>query len=87
MDNKFICPVCGFDQLKEPAYGQDGEPSYQICPCCGFEFGFDDGTKSETFISYREKWIKTGALWFNQKLRPQNWSIDAQLENIPKSKS
>lgn len=42
---KYICPVCGFDGLKEAPYGPDKEPSYEICPNCGVEFGFDDRKK------------------------------------------
>jgi len=39
---KYTCPVCGFNGLKEAPYGPNQEPSYEICPNCGFEFGFDD---------------------------------------------
>ncbi len=37
MSAHFTCPVCGYPSLQEePFY------SYEICPCCGVEFGFDD---------------------------------------------
>ena len=39
---KYICPVCGYDRLEEPVYDEIGEPSFEICSCCGVEFGFDD---------------------------------------------
>jgi transcription elongation factor Elf1 len=39
---KYICPVCGFNGLKEAPYGPNQEPSYEICSNCGVEFGFDD---------------------------------------------
>ena len=42
-EQKYICPVCGFNDLKEAPFGLNQEPSYEICPCCGFEFGFDGG--------------------------------------------
>jgi len=42
---KYTCPVCGFNELQEPPYGPHQEPSYEICPRCGFESGFDDGGK------------------------------------------
>lgn len=44
---KYTCPVCGFDGLKEAPYGPNQEPSYEICPNCGFEFGFDDRNDSK----------------------------------------
>ncbi|MED4649062.1 hypothetical protein P9293_17030 [Bacillus inaquosorum] len=39
---KYTCPVCRFKGLTEPAYDKEGTHSYEICPCCGFQFGFDD---------------------------------------------
>lgn len=39
---KYICPICGYDKLLEPPYDEYNNPSYEICPCCGFEYGFDD---------------------------------------------
>ena len=44
---KYTCPVCAFDGLKEAPYGPHQEPSYEICPNCGFEFGFDDRNDSK----------------------------------------
>lgn len=32
---KYICAVCGHDQLDEPQWEGDA-PSYEICPCCFF---------------------------------------------------
>ena len=37
-----MCPVCGYIGLNEQPYDDNGCPSYEICSCCGFEFGFDD---------------------------------------------
>lgn len=37
-----VCRVCGAKQL-EPPWGNDGlTPSYEICDCCGVEFGYED---------------------------------------------
>jgi hypothetical protein len=55
-----------------------GDPSYDVCPCCGFEFGNDDepGTGAETasFESYRADWIAGGCRWFDERARPANWT-------------
>ena len=33
---KYICPVCGYKGLDEPAYDENYlEDSYDICSCCG----------------------------------------------------
>ena len=60
MKKNHICPVCGFDGLKEPAFGPNNEPSYEICPSCGFESGFDAGNDPAIFAEFRQRWIKNG---------------------------
>jgi hypothetical protein len=60
-----------------------GKPSYEVCDCCGYEFGNDDdpGTaEGESFKKYREEWVAAGCKWFNEKKRPQGWSVEKQLE-------
>lgn len=67
---KHICPVCG--------YGMDLPASdYNICQCCGVEFGYEDaGTTHEEL---RSRWIARGAPWLCEELRPEGWSLTAQL--------
>jgi len=79
---EYICPVCGYPKLKEQPYDKDGNPSYVICDCCGFEFGFDDSSKNFSYKEYRKKWIEDGANWFSPSKKPGNWSLTDQLKNI-----
>lgn len=79
-----ICPVCGYDKLDESPYDQDGNPSYEICKCCGFEFGFDDHSEGNSFESYRKKWIEGGAKWFSEKAKTETWDLNKQLARILK---
>jgi hypothetical protein len=54
-----------------------GTPSYEVCPCCGFEFGNDDnpGTADPiSFERYRQQWLSEGAPWFDPSIRPVGWS-------------
>lgn len=86
MNNKkaYICPICGYDRLPEPPRDEHGCPTYVICPCCGFEFGFDDDSEGHTYSTYRQHWIDRGFPFFNAKKRPANWNIRTmkrQLEN------
>ena len=67
MSKKHICPVCEFDGLLEAAFGPNNEPSHEICPRCGFEFGFDGGNDPAVFKEFRQRWIKNGAKWFMPK--------------------
>jgi hypothetical protein len=80
----YLCPVCGWDQLTEEPYDRDGNPSYEICPCCGFEFGFDDGSRQETFAVYRKKWLEKGATWFDPDACPAHWDLSRQLRKVEK---
>lgn len=83
-----ICPVCGYDSLEEAPYDINGNPSYTICPCCGFEFGFDDSSKGYTFTKYREKWIDKGFPFFDEEKKPSRWNKNRllkQLKNIRRS--
>lgn len=74
----YTCPVCGFNELPHPPYvvwpppqgvelrppyvDQLGNPSYQICDRCDYEFGFDDdpggGLAGASFEEYRSEWMK-----------------------------
>lgn len=81
-NKKYICPICGYDKLDECPYDIAGEPSFDICPCCGFEYGYDDMNSGFTFEQYREKWIKDGCKWFDREGKPENWELNKQLRNI-----
>lgn len=68
----------------EPPYSTFlGEPSYEVCACCGFEFGNDDepgtGHAGASFAEYRTRWMKDGAQWFNPALKPAGWDVHHQL--------
>ena len=66
-----------------PPYGQPyEEPSCEVCACCGFEFGNDDGPGTappKTFAEYLADWIDSGCLWFDPTRKPEGWSLNEQL--------
>ena len=66
-----------------PPYGvRYGLPSYEVCACCGFEFGNDDdpGTAAPaTFDQYRNEWIEGGCEWFDPSKKPADWDAKSQL--------
>lgn len=81
-----FCRVCGYELSFSP-WGEDGmSPSYEICPCCGAEFGCDDYTPEST-MAYRDKWINSGAEWFDQDMMPDNWCLEKQLHNCERIKT
>ena len=86
MNTLHVCLVCGFEGLEEPIF-VDGEytKTYEICPCCGFEYGFSEDhdvihgfiTIPEEFLEvafqlYRKKWIEEGMRIFSPEAIPEN---------------
>lgn len=79
----YNCRVCGLC-LDDPPWGHDGRcPSYEYCPCCGVEFGYQDANASGA-CNYRQKWLDDGAKWAEPAQRPPDWNPDAQIEHVPK---
>lgn len=77
------CPVCAFPELPEPARTASGEPSYDYCPSCGFQFGVTDDDKGETYESWRQKWIANGMHWsIPGQQPPADWDPRAQLATL-----
>ena len=66
----FQCRICGLIQSDLP-WGEDGKtPSFDICSCCGVEFGYQDAT-IYAIKRYRQKWISEGAKWFQPESKPE----------------
>lgn len=78
---EYICRVCGYDNSPEE-FWEDNNPMYIICPCCGCESGNEDYT-IESAKEYRIEWIEKGMKWFDNSLKPEDWSFTNQLERIP----
>jgi hypothetical protein len=66
----FTCPVCGYAFMDAPP------KDYEICSCCGTEFGNDD--EFMTHAELRSRWIHKGAPWFYGH-PPMNWNPWWQL--------
>lgn len=76
------CPVCGYQGLIEPPYDALGCASFEICPCCGVELGYDDATR--THLELRERWIAAGMKWWSTtRPAPVDWDPAAQLVAAP----
>jgi hypothetical protein len=76
------CRVCGW-RLERPPWGSDGRtPSFETCPCCGVEFGYQDFTPLGA-TRYRKLWVKAGARWAQPHKRPTDWDLEPQMEQVP----
>lgn len=77
------CRVCGLRQ-HEAIWGADGQsPTYNICACCGCEFGYEDCDPGGV-QGRRESWIAKGGVWFDPARQPAEWSLEDQLAKVPR---
>lgn len=73
---------------KPPYAAHFGEPSFQMCLCCGYEFGYHDEPETGrpvSFANHLKEWMAEGATWFDDARTPQGWRIQDQLrgQKIP----
>jgi hypothetical protein len=76
------CPVCGYPDFV--AFEDKlGVTTYEICPCCGVQSGYEYGEKATTddFSRLRQKWIseRGGAWWSNAHKQPEGWDHISQM--------
>lgn len=76
------CRVCGYEP-DAPPWGISGaDPSWEICPCCGVEFGYEDSSLEGT-RQYRDRWLNSGARWLDPTEAPDGLSAEARLARVP----
>jgi transcription elongation factor Elf1 len=77
---RYTCLVCGYPDLTRP-YGDFLHPTYEICPCCGYQYGYDDHYRSP--INWRTAWIEEdGMRWWAHGGPPGNWDPHRQLTRL-----
>jgi hypothetical protein len=77
------CRICGFRPDTSP-WGPDGRtPSFEICPSCGVEYGYEDSTP--TAVSrYRREWLNNGGIWSDASIPKDGLTSQQRLRNIPR---
>jgi hypothetical protein len=79
---EYRCRVCGLAQA-DPIWGSDGQcPTFEICACCGCEFGYQDCTP-EGIQRHRSRWFDGGGAWLTPSEMPSDWSRPAQQSVVP----
>lgn len=80
----FMCPVCGFDGLEEPARTLSGGGSDEYCPSCDFQFGVTDIDQGFSDAAWRTLWVARGKPWSHLLYEPQppGWNPDAFLASV-----
>ncbi|CCE22764.1 conserved protein of unknown function [Methylotuvimicrobium alcaliphilum 20Z] len=70
------CPLCGWGPLEKPYESMEELWfSYDICDCCGCEYGLDDNEP------YYEKWVSEGCRWLYPEAKPTGWRLQDQLQH------
>jgi len=68
----YTCPVCAVGGMEDPPH------DYNICPCCGTEFDYDD--HAHGYLELRNAWLARGGPWFSTATKPpRGWNPYAQL--------
>ena len=81
-----VCPVCGFDKLVESPRNRTGGASFEICSCCGFQFGVTDDDQGISYDDHRQQWIANGMAWTSTGKKPaKGWNPQTQLGNLARS--
>lgn len=79
----YECPVCGYPSLVDPPHSPTGGASHEICPSCGFEFGYTDDSEGFTYEQWRNDWIANGMPWNGIGIRPPlEWDPVQQLRAV-----
>lgn len=77
-----LCRVCGCEPADAP-WGPDGlTPTFEICPSCGVEFGYEDGTLSG-IRRYRDQWLEAGGRWSDNSVPDDGLDVSKRLERVP----
>ena len=85
----FVCPVCGYPDLDENPRGELTGGSYEICPSCGIQFGYNDEAggnpeaRAGAYEKWRKLWIESGMIWDKGRTEPPpGWNPRRQLLNV-----
>lgn len=60
--------------------------SFELCPCCGVEWGYDDAT-ADSALEYRERWIGAGAPWRSRFVESDGLSVSSRLARLKTAES
>ena len=82
-DGRYICPICGFQIKGKPPYDpQTHKPSFEWCPCCEYQFGWDDRIGPLALAgSLQAKWEELREQWLGAAANAEQ--VARQLSNLP----
>ncbi|RYX85725.1 hypothetical protein EON83_05145 [bacterium] len=81
--NLNCCRVCGYKYEEDYfPWGTDGKvATFDICFCCGVEFGYQDCLEN-SITKFRSAWMAKGCPWRDPKYKPEAWTWEKQKTQI-----
>lgn len=84
MGEEVHCRVCGYELPAYPWSDGGSAPSFELCPCCGVEFGYEDAT-ADGVRHFRDRWLAAGSPWVDRRTPPDGLGVADRLERVPKT--
>ena len=79
----YTCPICGYDKLPDRPRTPGWGGSDEMCPSCGFQFGYDDDSEGISDETWRARWISHGMPWSSSGIpKPEGWNPKALLDRL-----
>ena len=84
--NCCLCPACGFANDEPPWNGK--LPSFEICPCCLVQFGYDDACGGDQslrpafYAKWRAQWAAESYPWRGQSPKPASFDPIQQVAAV-----
>ena len=76
-----LCRVCGYYSEDAP-WGLDGRcPTYEYCPCCGVEWGYQDSLPTSA-DRFRAEWLRRGGLWTDRTVPADGLTTNERLHRL-----
>lgn len=76
----YMCMACGYPGLVDIPRSCGDEPSYEGCPACGFEEGYDNDDQCVSYAQWRDRWIARGCPWSSiGRQQPASWDPAVHL--------
>lgn len=80
-DGNVYCLVCGYLPSDPPWRLSGRSPSFEVCPCCGVEWGYEDSSPASV-VCYRGRWLADGAAWQDKRTPNDGLDVEARLTRI-----
>jgi len=66
----------------DPPWGLDGRcPTYEYCPCCGVEWGYQDSLPASV-ERFRSEWVRRGGTWTDRTVPADVLTTNERLRHL-----